>query len=266
MSPAAPPPPLTPEDTRVVLGQLGDLMERLVLVGGQALSFWAEHYAARFAIGEPVNSTDIDFCGLSDAVNIAAARLDGEGRVPKPFSNTPNTGIVEFVDANGYARVMDFLFDPFGLQYDEVHHWAVNVDVPHLGGTLSFKVMHPVHCLESRIANVGGLPGYQSAHAIRQARASLLCAKEYLRDVLNSGSPRAPRVVRRLNERIYRFAWGKLNAKVAFQQYQVDAFEAVLVDDALGHEFNQIRYPQMCANLERKRVRWASRASTVTPA
>ena len=54
-------PPLTPAQTREVLRRLGDLTEQLVLIGGQALAFWAERYADRFTISGPVNSKDIDF-------------------------------------------------------------------------------------------------------------------------------------------------------------------------------------------------------------
>lgn len=41
MTTACEPPPLTPAETRVVLAKLGDLTERIVLIGGQALAFWA---------------------------------------------------------------------------------------------------------------------------------------------------------------------------------------------------------------------------------
>lgn len=71
------PPPLTPAEARVVLRTLGDLTEKIVLIGGQALAFWAEHYAGSFSVIEPVNSSDIDFAGLRESVNLCAARLGG---------------------------------------------------------------------------------------------------------------------------------------------------------------------------------------------
>lgn len=128
------PPPLTPAEASVVLQQLGDLTSRIVLVGGQALAFWAARYADRFQPPGPVNSKDIDFCGLSDAVSIAAGRLGGTFLVPEPFSNTPNTGLVDFLDPGGHRRRMDFLGDPYGLDYEEVVEWAVGVEVPVPGG------------------------------------------------------------------------------------------------------------------------------------
>ena len=47
MSSEAELPALTLEQTLAVLRRLGDLTEKLVLVGGQALAFWAERYAGR---------------------------------------------------------------------------------------------------------------------------------------------------------------------------------------------------------------------------
>lgn len=83
------PPPLTPAEASVVLQQLGDLTTRIVLVGGQALAFWADRYADRFQPLGPVNSKDIDFCGLEDSVAIAAGRLGGTFQVPEPFYRGP---------------------------------------------------------------------------------------------------------------------------------------------------------------------------------
>lgn len=247
------PPPLTPAEAGVVLQQLGDLTSRIVLVGGQALAFWAARYTDRFQSPGPVNSKDIDFCGQIEAVSIAAARLGGTFQVPEPFAETPNTGLVHFVGPGGYRRRMDFLGDPFGLNYKDVVEWAVGVEVPTSGGLINFQVMHPVHCLESRISNVGGLPGYQTRLALDQARASVLCAREYLRDRLGAGDARAARAVLRLNERIYRFAWGNMNAHKVLRDHGIDAFDAVLVDDELPRRFLELRYPDMQRRLGWKR-------------
>lgn len=246
-------PPLTPSDAGAVLQRLGDLTNTIVLVGGQALAFWVDHYAKRVAPPGPVASKDIDFCGGQSAVATAALRLGGTYKVPEPFSNTPNTGVVEFVDPKGNARWIDFLGDPFGLDFGDVAEWAVEVEVPLADGseTVTFRVMHPVHCLQSRISNVGGLPGYQGEHALTQARASVSCVREYLVDVLDDAGDNAARRVLRLNEHIYRFAWGSLYARKVFKEYGIDAFEAVLLDGRLPSAFLTKRYPDM-----QRRLAW----------
>lgn len=167
---------------------LGDLTNQIVLVGGQALAFWAERYADRIATAGPVNSRDIDFGGTQDVVAIAADRLGGTPKTPEPFSNTPNTGLVEFVDPGGHERWIDFLDQLYGegLNLSAIEAMAIGVDIPDGDQTTSFLVMHPVHCLESRISNVGGLPQYyETSLGLEQARTSVFCVREYL-DVLTT--------------------------------------------------------------------------------
>ena len=255
-------PPLTPAEAEAVLRRLGDLTSSIVLVGGQALAFWVDLYAERVAPLPSVNSKDIDFCGSRAAVATAAFRLGGTYKVPEPFDNTPNTGLVEFVDSHGYARWIDFLGDPFGLSYSEVADWAVEVEAPSGDAPVTFRVMHPVHCLKSRISNVGGLPGYQNAHALTQARAAVSCAREYLRDVLDAATPKAARRVLDLNEHIYRFAWHSDHARTTLTKHGIDAFEAVLVDDRLPSAFRTKRYPDMLRRLTwRRRPKGTSSAA-----
>jgi hypothetical protein len=98
------------------LRQLGDLTEKLVLVGGQALAFWVERYSDRLAITGPVNSKDIDFAERENAAAIAATRLGGTFKVPEPFAITPSSGLVEFRDPGGHSRRIDFLAEVFGLE------------------------------------------------------------------------------------------------------------------------------------------------------
>ena len=76
------PPPLTPAEARLVLRALGDLADEIVLIGGQALAFWAEHFASRFSVIEPVNSSDIDFAGHRESVSLCAAPLAQRGLQP----------------------------------------------------------------------------------------------------------------------------------------------------------------------------------------
>ena len=89
---------------------------------------------------------------------------------------------------------------------------------------------------------------------IDQARASVLCVREYLRDRLEADTT----PVLKLNERIYRFAWAPrpAHAKAVFLKYGIDAFDALLVDDRLPEMFRVKRYPQMIENLRLRRARW----------
>jgi hypothetical protein len=165
-----------------------------------------------------------------------------------------------FRDPGGHERKIDFV-DPFGLDYDEVREMAIGVEVPDETGVASFLVMHPVHCLESRACNVSGLPGYQTTLGFAQLRASIICAREYLRDRLDEGDDAAVRAVLDLNERIYRFTYVNRHAIAVFREHGIDPFEAILVDERLPKLFHEKRLPQMRENLGRKRAKLTPRTS-----
>jgi hypothetical protein len=221
------------------------------------LAFWAERYASRIPIPRPVNSKDIDFGDLAKGVaglEIAAARLgDATKYVPEPFEPTPNSGVVEFTDSAGLRRRIDFLYQVHGLNLTEVFEMSIGVDV---GDGIPFQVMHPIHCLESRICNVSTFSTYETQLGLDQARASVRCAQEYLRDRLSTtvGPRHSP--VLRLNERIYRFAWVSRHSKKVYQKHKIDPFDAVLLDPRLPTLFGTLRYPHMVEGLKRRRSTW----------
>lgn len=76
-------------DVRPVLAKIADLERDLVLVGGQAVNFWASYYerrVAELASEAPFTSNDIDFCGDQRAVRMCAERLPAafrETRLPQ---------------------------------------------------------------------------------------------------------------------------------------------------------------------------------------
>jgi len=246
-------------DLQVFLAKLGsELTSELVLVGGQAVSFWAWRYSARLPgvlTDANLPTKDIDFCGDREAVRLCAARLGGQAFVPDMDDHTPNTGKVVFVDEQGVKQRIDFLGEPFGVSAAELRRMALPFEVEAEGGQrtgLLFYVMHPVLCLESRVANTVGLPGYQTPHALAQLRASIGCAREFLRDVLDVG---AVRDVLNLNERIFRCAMDPWKGERLVAAQGIDVFAAVLADDKrLPEKFRTIRYPQMQKIVEDRRA------------
>ncbi|HEX8114273.1 MAG TPA: hypothetical protein VF516_41370 [Kofleriaceae bacterium] len=49
------------------------------------------------------------------------------------------------------------------------------------------------------------------------------------------------------------------SARIVFQEFAIDAFDAVLVDDRLPESFRSRRYPQMQEFLQRRRKRWTAK-------
>ena len=255
-------PPLRPEEVRRILRKLAPLSEdrRIILVGGQAVAFWATFFKLkpRSAEQEIFTSKDIDFEGAARSVRRAGELLGGDVRIPTIDHHTPNTGMVLFKDSDGEAREIDFLVAPYGLDGRDVRDTAVKLSVSNPSGPdLPVWVMHPERCMESRVYNVVDLR--QSGRiAMDQLQRSVICAREFSRFLLNNEGvlkTERTRAVLRLNERVYR----KCLKDRAFRQvvfdHDVDPFDAVLVDDRLPGRFRERRYPQMVEQLDARRRR-----------
>jgi hypothetical protein len=239
---------LTLAEVLAIIQRAGDLAARIVLIGGQATAFWAAQFedAELRSLGA-VTSKDLDFCGLPSQVREFAARVGGTYRLPTLDDATPNTGLVEIADSAGRAQRIDFIGDPFGLNFDDVVRLAVPVELPagDSGGGLRLLVMHPLHCLESRVANASGL-GRTSPTSMRQLRAAIICLRSYLRGRLELGAVRA---VLDLNERLFWFALSR-HGRAVFERHGIDPFDGALLDPRLPAMFIAKRLPQMRARLD----------------
>lgn len=257
------PAPLTFADVKPILIRLERIAESVVVVGGQAVNFWAEFYTPRVPAIEreaPFTSKDIDFCGDVRAVRICAERLGGTSRIATMDDVTPNTGVVTFVDDAGAKRMIDFLEAPLGLRAEEVHRMAIPAEILDATGKPAgppFRIMHPVQVMESRVHNCMTLPGYDSPAALKQLRLSVICAREFIRDMIDSDRVR---VALTLNERVFAFCLKDRDGREVHAKHGVDPFEAVVADDdRLPAPFREKRYPQMKGELALRRARSKAR-------
>ncbi len=249
---------LTFKDTEALLLRLGEASERVVVVGGQAVNFWADFYADRVAElrdNGPFSSKDVDVCADRRDVRLFARKLEGTPKVAELDDNAPQLGTVTFVDANGVQRVLDIMADLTGLRGQEVAESAIAfVYANESGDRVAFKVMHPVHVLVSRACNVVASAKYQTEHGLGQLQASVFCAREYLKDML----PTDPKKVRDWNEYIFRFRTKNRSGKQVAIEYGVDVFDAVVIGPELGDKFCTIRYRQMHIAVQKLREARAS--------
>ena len=159
-----------------------------VLVGGQALNYWAGQY--RITNYGQALSFDIDFLGGGAAAEEVALIIGGKvtlADIANPHS--PNTALVT-TEIDGVVHHIDFLSSLHGFSISElrrVKDWAIEVR-PHGGGP-TILVMHPVHCLESVLENTYGAAlnrregpaGVRAAERVRLAIDACRCmALEYL--------------------------------------------------------------------------------------
>lgn len=251
-------PPLTYQDTVRILARMQGLAHPIVLVGGQAVNFWANYYANRvpeLRAEAPYTSKDIDFQGSHAAVEECAQRLGGTAHLATlDDPGTPNTGVVRFVDDDDHLRSIDFLLMPAGLEEREVVETSFPATVVGDAASPTFRVLHPILTLRSRVHNVAYLQGYQTPLALIQLRAAILCAREYVSETLDDD---APKIALRAIERIYKTARYRGGAKT-FARHGSDPFDAIPTDPRLPAKFLTERYPRMRADVNRAYEREAA--------
>jgi hypothetical protein len=223
----------------------------LILIGGQAINIWASYYMARAAELQaegPFTSKDIDFLGDRAAVIECAERLQGTSVLPVPFEqHSPvNSGIVRFVDADGYPREIDFNCTLLGVRAEEVKETCVELQAD----GIPFKTMHPVLCIDARVPVILTL-GRTDPTTLSQLRAAIFCAREFIRDLLAAG---APRVALDWIEHIADFALGK-NGIAVYHRFQIDVLKAIPVSEHLPEKFLSLRFPRLRAQIDSERKR-----------
>lgn len=252
MTSTEPAPPLTYEQASRILAKLADLEHPVVLVGGQALNFWASFYedrVAELAAAAPYTSKDIDFLGSQEAVKECAQRLGGKAKLTTlDDMNTPNTGVVVFLDDDGHLRQIDFLGSLAGIP--ETYYESIEATIvdEHDTPVATLRVMDPISCLKGRAHNVAFLPGYDTDHARNQLRASILCAKEFGRDLLKQD----PFGALKSNEHVFdiaRYGAGPL----VYVRHGIDVLGAVVDDPGMAEKFYTERLPRARANVDRAR-------------
>lgn len=254
---------LTAGDTQRLLLKLGDLSRQLVLIGGQAVNFWADLYAPKVEAlkrDAPFTSKDIDFCGTTALVRQCALKLGGKAKVPTlDDHDVSNAGTVCYVDDEGTERVLDFLAAPFGQDHQDIFDTSVEAEIldEHQQSTeLTFRVMHAERCFEGRILNEALENKKGQPLPLKQIRASIHCAREFTREILydTSGLKDPVREALKLNERIFKFCCDNESARALYNRYGIDPAEAILLDPALPPMFRETRYHQIIQLVAERRV------------
>lgn len=131
---------------------------------------------------------------------------------------------------------IDLVHTPRGVSPDEIATRAIQL--------ASVRVMHPIHVLMSRAANVVHIPRTDQ-HSLKQLRAAVFVVREFVRETLRET---AVRPALRLNEWAFEAAMSD-DSLCVWRAYGVDFFDAVLIASELGEDFAKIRFPQMSARL-----------------
>lgn len=246
--------PLSVRDVGALLAR-SERARDAILVGGQALNIWAVRFG--LAAESAVTSDDIDFFG-SRAQAIGAG-LDWGAKV-RPASlddQTPNTAVV-VVEIHDEERGIDFLDGILGVDSAELRGWASDVR----GRTYSFRVMHPLHVLQSQLENVYGILRRREdeggEYYVGRIELAVRVVARAIGELLDAGRIReALKAAERVAEVAERLA-----SIAAWQRDGVDLLLAVPVTDRTWPKrFTETRWPQIRDRIVARRKRAAARAA-----
>lgn len=240
-------------DIASILGEDQDTF----IVGGQALNIWAEYYARsadELNAYRPFTSKDIDYFGYRAAAERLAARIGGEAIFPDPDNTTFQTAIVRGVIGDVEVEI-DFLSHVQGVRHG-LENGVVDISVPctrdGVEGAIDIRLMHPLHCLQSRVTNIVKLERRDDT-ARRQAEAAPIVLREFISETLADGDQRAA-----IDILAGLFAWlrSQPEGRVAHTHLATDPLDIMrhfLKDGRLDPRYREFQLTGMIRKLEKKR-------------
>jgi hypothetical protein len=237
--------PLSPDDVQKILSICSP---RGLLVGGQALAFWAD----RLQVERPVNlvsgvTADADFIGDSVLAKDLARLLGWQIWIPALDDSTPQTGKVTHRTRTGQVKQVDFLSGVVGLTTKDLVRRAIELQMPDNG---HLRVIHPIDVLDSRIQNLHLLPEKRTDVGIAQAQLAVSVARAFIRQEIATRDERAGL---KLLERVADIA-GDISAVRVFLLYGIDPLKAVPLEEfRTTTALHKNRWPQIVAEVGEKR-------------
>lgn len=258
--------PFTEDKLIQVLEILG---EDAVLVGGQALAVWVAFYniplsqtrypyspQATFNVGGlaqhtrsqeeivPISS-DSDFLGDRELVDRIAKRIvSSHPRWQLKSALSALHGVVELhLDGDTYMSI-DIIHAVAGLNGSRVRDRSLAPQTP---SGITFRLMHPLDVLASRVYNIAHFKEKQNENGVMQLNLALQVAKCYIkgtRDDPNLGEKTALKQI----EEIIRLA--KTSEGRIARGFGADYRVAIPVDEIKNENFHAIRWPQIQIELD----------------
>lgn len=227
-----------------------------LLVGGQALAFWATRFDVE-PVAELSNlvTTDADFIGPATVARALLAALGPSWKM-RTATMDHATGQVALVYTNvpgGGVKQVDFLAAIVGLDTSAIRARAVEVELP---SGVRFNVLHPLDVLESRLRNLQTLPAKRNAVGIAQARLAIGVVRRYIEAMLDAGEP--PREVMRAINRVIAMARQSRLARVTFD-HDLEVLDAVPASRIAVPSFLSQRWPRVQRDVGELRRKHAAR-------
>lgn len=246
----------TPDDFNYVATRVAATPDDLILVGGQAVATWALVYdvpppPSRF----PALTSDTDWFGDQRAAQHLCEALESDQvhvnyQLEDPLGHSPNTAAA-ILEREKRRLFMDFLNSVTGIDDKEIKRLALEITVN--GNT--FKIMHPLHCLISRFANLKAYSQKRSGSGPAQATWMIEIAREYLISMIREDRP--PKQVAESIRMIVKLAEYE-PGKYCFVKMGLDPLEAIPNEAVTyaGEGFAQKEWPRIIARIARNRISW----------
>lgn len=193
----------------------------LVLVGGQAVAFWAQRYADRLTEQcrqrLPLVSKDIDFWGDAEVVRALARSAHARPVFPHPYERTSLAGIVK-VKVHDQETVMEVLTGLLGLDASD----PADVAQPEVIAGIRLQILEPVSLLHTK---VHGLVSYDQKERNDRFHMEILftLAGCFVEELMSKGELE-PAMWQ--TERVFKLSEGK-NGRKLLQREQLSVLEAV---------------------------------------
>jgi len=240
------------------------LKDGAFVIGGQALNIWAERYyskADELRYYGPYTSKDLDYFGQKDAARKLADAIGGKVLVPSANDHSPESArVVATID--GHNVEVDFLTHVKGVPDDRLQQSAadLNFEVKLDGDIVTLKVpiMHPFHCLSSRVANVIEL-GRKDDTAKRQLEAAPIVLREYINEQLEAD--RETNATQTL-QALFHYLKSDLNGRKAHTIMKNDPaaiFDRFATDERIDARFREHNLATMRREIAERREAFLSR-------
>lgn len=246
------------EDFKFVGSKLAADPDRLILVGGQAIEVWGHYFDILPPTGnqEPLTE-DIDwYGGKKDAIwlcGLLGGKSNTELLLAKDFDPSLSTALAYLKRPDGRILMMDFLRGMIGLSTEQITQYAVQV----VASDVKLNVLHPLFCLESRLANLEKLPHKRNTNGVMQAQWTIEIAEAYLLRMRASGA--SDKEMLKACTQIAESAEFR-SGPYCFRHYKIDPLMAVSdrVLDAIGGRFVSDDWPRRLHRIKTKREKLVS--------
>ena len=219
---------------------------KCVLVGGQALAFWADRFRIaplRTKSEDAFVTRDADFLGTRESVLALARATAGRAHFPHQRALTSLVGQVSIAAGGDAFLNIDVLHRLLGPTAEGVLRRAQMVQL----GEVEFLVMHPIDVLHSLVENLARVKDKQTAEGVAQVRLAVQVARDFILEVAPQGS-RGQRQALRAVERIAEIATTGSGKKVT-RKFGVDLLIAVPAKAVTSRSFHEKRWPALLRKL-----------------